>query len=220
MSAQTQTSSSTQARTGQWPSPDQLLLLITWRIFSQQRLQRWSPWMSSTINRGRRSLTPSRTAKPARPFPAPWLSAFSTPWASTYHQSSTLQKRWSQQTSYRLPRPSWASPPSQASSPDFPGSYNKEWHSFTIILLIWASGHLFFLVIYFFRKLKHGCRNSFRTAFAPTLQLQKLTEGRIIQNSVISDLQQKICENELAQCEFKENILDRLERLETRDAHM
>ena len=90
----------------------------------------------------------------------------------------------------------------------------------TIILLIWATAHLCFLVAYFCKKIKHGFRNSFRTTFAPTLQLQKLTEARIIQNSVITSLQQKICENELAHSEFKENVINRLEQLENRDVHV
>ena len=84
----------------------------------------------------------------------------------------------------------------------------------TIVLLVWTGGHLSFLVVYFIKKLKNGCRNSFRTHFAPTLQLQRLTEDKIIQNSVISSLQQKLSETEQAYSEFKDNVIGRLERLE------
>ena len=80
----------------------------------------------------------------------------------------------------------------------------------TIILLVWTAGHLGFLIVYFIKKLKMGCRKSFYTHFAPTLQLQRLTQDNITQNSVISDLQQRVFETEQVNSDLK----DRLERLE------
>ena len=87
----------------------------------------------------------------------------------------------------------------------------------TIVLLVWATGHLCFLFVYFIKKLKNGCRNSFRTTFAPTLQLQKLTQDKITQNSVITSLQEKVYQTDQAYHEFKDNVISRLERLESQN---
>ena len=45
----------------------------------------------------------------------------------------------------------------------------------------------------------------------------KLTEDKIIQNSVITSLQQKVYETDQAYSEFKDNVIGRLERLENQD---
>ena len=60
------------------------------------------------------------------------------------------------------------------------------------VLLIYAGGHLVFLIYFFFSKLELGCKKSYFTHFAPTMQLQSLTQDNISQNSAIDQLQQRV----------------------------
>ena len=80
----------------------------------------------------------------------------------------------------------------------------------TILLLVWTGGHLGFLIVFFIRKLKMGCKKSFFTHFAPTIQLQRLTRDNITTNSVIADLQQRVFDTE----QRNQDLNERLERLE------
>ena len=77
-------------------------------------------------------------------------------------------------------------------------------------LLVYTGGHLAFLLVFFIRKLKLGCKKSFFTHFAPTVQIQHLTQDNIAQNSAIEQLQQRISATE------RENnaLRERLNRLE------
>ena len=63
---------------------------------------------------------------------------------------------------------------------------------FSTVLLIYAGGHLVFLISFFIRKLELGCKTSFFTHCAPTLQLQTLTQDNVSQNSAIKQLQQRV----------------------------
>ena len=59
-------------------------------------------------------------------------------------------------------------------------------------LLIYAAGHLVFIIGFFLRKLDLGAKTSFFTHCAPTLQLQTLTQDNVSQNSAIRQLQERV----------------------------
>ena len=74
------------------------------------------------------------------------------------------------------------------------------------VLLIYAGGHLVFLIYFFFSKLELGCKKSYFTHFAPTMQLQSLTQDNISQNSAIDQLQQRVAAMEAENRELRTRI--------------
>ena len=64
-------------------------------------------------------------------------------------------------------------------------------------LLIYGGGHLIFLTAFFFFKLQLGCKKSFFTHCAPTMQIQNLTHDNISQGSAIDQLQERVAAMEV-----------------------
>ena len=74
-------------------------------------------------------------------------------------------------------------------------------------LLIYGGGHLIFLTAFFFFKLQLGCKKSFFTHCAPTMQIQNLTHDNISQGSAIDQLQERVAAMEVENRALRARII-------------
>ena len=86
---------------------------------------------------------------------------------------------------------------------------------FTVLLLIWAGAHMLFLVITFAQKIKKfGIISSFKSNFAPTMQIHTLTERTDRLASLVTQLQDTVNNNQRNSVETQSEIIDRVRAIE------
>ena len=86
---------------------------------------------------------------------------------------------------------------------------------FTVFLLTWAGAHMLFLVITFAQKIKKfGIINSFKSNFAPTMQIHTLTERTDRLASLVTQLQDTVNNNQRNSVETQSEIIDRVRAIE------
>ena len=85
----------------------------------------------------------------------------------------------------------------------------------SVLLLTWAGAHILFLLITFVQKMKKfGVRSSFKSNFAPTMQIHTLTERTDTLATLIAQFQDTVKNNQRNSVETQSEIIDRVRAIE------